>query len=215
MRFINSDIYASTGQCLIGNNLFAYCNNNPVVLADRDGETPETIFDIISLGASIVDVAVNPWDPWAWLGLLGDVADVAIPCVGGLGEAVDALKAMNMIDEGVDVVTLTKNTLEVISAAANAASTGGEFVYTATTQSGMLEYVGITNDFDRRKTEWNHIRKINEYVSEVDRDTARLVEQTVISLFGRNGNTLSNIRNSIGTNGRLKNMFIDFFTGLF
>ena len=197
--------------------MFAYCANNPVIYQDSTGTAIETVFDIISLGASIVDVAVNPWDPWAWLGLLGDIADVAIPCVGGLGEAVDALKAMNIIDDSVDVAKVTENTLNAISTAANAASTGGEFVYTAyqTSQSTSLEYVGITNDFGRRKAEWKNVRQIEEYISDVDRDTARCAEQTIISLFGRNGNTLSNVRNSIGKNGRLKKQFVDFFTSLF
>ena len=199
---------------MLGNNSFSYCNNNPIIHRDSHGTSVETIFDLISLGASIADVAVNPWDPWAWLGLLGDLADVAIPCVGGLGEAVDVLKAMNVIDESVDAVKLTENTLEVISTTANLLSSGNEYVYTSS-QGDMLEYVGITNDFGRRKTEWSDIRKIDKYISSVDRDTARLAEQTVISLFGRNGNTLSNIRNSIGKRGRLSGDFEKFFKSFF
>lgn len=33
-RFINADGYASTGQGFVGSNMFAYCNNNPVMYAD-------------------------------------------------------------------------------------------------------------------------------------------------------------------------------------
>ena len=29
-RFINADGYVSTGQGIIGNNMFAYCGNNPI-----------------------------------------------------------------------------------------------------------------------------------------------------------------------------------------
>ena len=36
-RFINSDTLFSTGQGLRGNNMFAYCLNNPVVMADDSG----------------------------------------------------------------------------------------------------------------------------------------------------------------------------------
>ena len=36
-RFINADAYASTGQGIIGNNMFAYCGNNPVNCVDPDG----------------------------------------------------------------------------------------------------------------------------------------------------------------------------------
>jgi RHS repeat-associated protein len=37
-RFINADNYPSTGQGLLGNNMFAYCNNNPLVFSDPTGE---------------------------------------------------------------------------------------------------------------------------------------------------------------------------------
>ena len=215
-RFINADSFASTGQSYAGYNMFAYCENNPVNSEDPDGETPETVFDIISLGASIAGVAVDPWNPWAWLELLGDAVDVAIPLVGGLGEAVRVLKALNAIDETVDAVQIANNTMQVIETVGNAINNGDEFVYKAfKTNSTMLEYVGITNDFGRRETEWKKQRQIVECVTGVDRDTARCIEQTVISIFGRNGNTMSNIRNSIGPNGRLKKAFKEFFDAFF
>ena len=37
-RFINADGYVSTGQGVLGNNMFAYCGNNPVVRVDFGGE---------------------------------------------------------------------------------------------------------------------------------------------------------------------------------
>lgn len=36
-RFINADALVSTGQGLLGNNMFAYCNNNPVNSYDPSG----------------------------------------------------------------------------------------------------------------------------------------------------------------------------------
>ena len=42
-RFINADAYASTGQGLLGNNMFAYCNNNPVSYSDATGNRPKYI----------------------------------------------------------------------------------------------------------------------------------------------------------------------------
>ena len=36
-RFLNVDAYASTGQGITGNNMFAYCNDNPVNHVDEDG----------------------------------------------------------------------------------------------------------------------------------------------------------------------------------
>ena len=37
-RFINADSYASTGQGVLGNNMFAYCGNNCVNMHDPDGK---------------------------------------------------------------------------------------------------------------------------------------------------------------------------------
>ena len=36
-RFINADAFASTGQGLLGHNMFAYCGNNPVMGYDPSG----------------------------------------------------------------------------------------------------------------------------------------------------------------------------------
>jgi len=36
-RFINADSYASTGQGVLGNNMFAYCLNNPIINVDANG----------------------------------------------------------------------------------------------------------------------------------------------------------------------------------
>ena len=105
-RFINADgIINNTGT--ITQNLFAYCGNNPVTHKDASGYAWETIWDAISLASSIVEVAANPYDPWAWIGLAGDVADVLIPFVGGIGVTTRALKAASkatgFIDTAADV----------------------------------------------------------------------------------------------------------------
>ena len=36
-RFLNADAFTSTGQGLLGNNMFAYCQNNPVAYIDPNG----------------------------------------------------------------------------------------------------------------------------------------------------------------------------------
>lgn len=40
-RFINADGYASTGQGFGGYNMFAYCQNNPVMFVDPSGGLPK------------------------------------------------------------------------------------------------------------------------------------------------------------------------------
>ena len=39
-RFLSPDVYVSTGQGILGYNMFAYCNNNPVNLSDNNGDRP-------------------------------------------------------------------------------------------------------------------------------------------------------------------------------
>ena len=100
-RFINADNYPSTGQGLLGNNMFAYCNNNPIIYKDSSGYAVETVFDLITLGLSVAEVIANPADISAWIGLAGDAIDL-IPFVTGVGETIKGLriadKAGNIID---------------------------------------------------------------------------------------------------------------------
>ena len=58
-------------------------------------------------GASVVEVATRPYDPWAWLGLAGDLADVLIPFVGGIGEVTRVYRAASLAVEVGDTVTDT------------------------------------------------------------------------------------------------------------
>lgn len=70
-----TDILAAKGD-LYDKNLFAYCDNNPVARVDYGGEFWETLFDVISLGTSIVEVCIKPSDPWAGAGVVGDTIDL-------------------------------------------------------------------------------------------------------------------------------------------
>ena len=81
----SAEILMASPSALTDKNLYAYCDNNPVVRVDYGGQLWETVFDVISLGASIVEVCVNPTDPWAWAGLAGDAIDL-IPFVTVVGE---------------------------------------------------------------------------------------------------------------------------------
>ena len=50
-RFINADGYISTGTGLLGYNMYAYCNNNPVMYVDSAGNSPGLIWGLVALGA--------------------------------------------------------------------------------------------------------------------------------------------------------------------
>ena len=103
--------------------------NNPISYYDPSGHWVDTVFDILSLAASVVEVVINPLDPWAWAGLAGDAVDL-IPFVTGVGEGIkgyrvvakvadisdDALDAIRMGDRakmaqyGLDIITFSRAT---------------------------------------------------------------------------------------------------------
>ena len=44
-RFLNADALVSTGQGLLGNNMFTYCLNNPICRKDIGGAVSQSVFD--------------------------------------------------------------------------------------------------------------------------------------------------------------------------
>lgn len=103
-RFASADVLVSSEQGMLGYNLFAYCGNNPVNRSDTGGAFWDTLFDVVSLCTSIVDVISNPRDPWAWAGLVGDVIDLAVPGLSGVGEVVKGARTAGKVVDGVSAV---------------------------------------------------------------------------------------------------------------
>ncbi len=62
-RFINADAYASTGQGILGNNMFAYCLNNPAMYVDYNGlvATTPVHFSNGYNNATIDSTFETPW----------------------------------------------------------------------------------------------------------------------------------------------------------
>ena len=92
-RFINADSYASTGQGIIGHNMFAYCNNNPVPYYDPTGES--LIGAIIggAIGGALISVASHiTSNPDATLGSIANALLVGA-ITGGLGGAAGVVSA--------------------------------------------------------------------------------------------------------------------------
>ena len=84
---------------LTDKNLFAYCDNNPVVRLDNGGALWDTFFDAVSLAMSIADVIQNPSDPMAWASLVADAACFLAPGMTGGGMIVKAIgKADDVVD---------------------------------------------------------------------------------------------------------------------
>ena len=112
-RFINADAFPSTGQGIVGANMFVYCGNCPTTRTEVGGFFWDFIFDVVSLVCSVVEVIKNPDDPIAWLGVAADVASLVVPCVSGGGalvkaatkadDVVDTAKTLSKADDLVDV----------------------------------------------------------------------------------------------------------------
>ena len=76
-RFINADSYASTDTGFIGNNMFAYCNNNPITGYDPTGE--------ILWEAAIICAAIGGISgALSALVTGGDATDIVLGAVFGL-----------------------------------------------------------------------------------------------------------------------------------
>ena len=72
-RFINADTFASTGQGFIGNNMFAYCLNNPIICKDLFGESAGLAAITAYLTGATTAGTANLWNPAGWA-ILGTVA---------------------------------------------------------------------------------------------------------------------------------------------
>ena len=124
-RFINADNYelvadlaSVPGQL----NMYAYCNNNPIMYTDPTGLWIETVFDLFSLGVSVVEVVINPANPWAWAGLVGDAVDL-LPFVTGVGEGVKATKLVKYADDMYDATLATVRITKAVDFTSDALGT--------------------------------------------------------------------------------------------
>ena len=95
-----------------GLNLYAYCYNDPINYCDPSGCWVETVFDLFSLGVSVVEVVINPLDPLAWAGLAGDAFDL-IPLVTNVGETI---KGMRVVAKGINLADNAYDTIRIVKA---------------------------------------------------------------------------------------------------
>ena len=65
---------------------------------DASGAVWETAFDVGSLAVSVIEVAINPTEVWAWASLAGDVVDL-VPFITGIGETVRVVHVSNEVKE--------------------------------------------------------------------------------------------------------------------
>ena len=144
-RFISADsmsVLMIATVSLDCKNLFAYSENNPITSKDSTGNVVETVFDLISLGSSIVEVIAQPNNPWNWICMIGDIADL-IPCVSGVGETLKGIKASV---KGLSKAKKASNAMEasgeVAEAASKIGSNSSNYTYRALNQK---DYECYTN----------------------------------------------------------------------
>ena len=72
-RFINADGFVSTGQGILGSNMFAYCINNPVNMVDLEGSMAEAAIAVsgstfAAFTAWLTTIGgANFWNPVGWI----------------------------------------------------------------------------------------------------------------------------------------------------
>ncbi len=96
-------------------NLFSYCENNPVIARDSTGAFWDTLFDVVSLAVSVVDVFRNPVNMQSLLGLAGDVIDLC-PFVSGVGEAIKGSRFLKRFGKAKDATKAADNALDASKA---------------------------------------------------------------------------------------------------
>ena len=156
-RFLNADAFTSTGQGFTGNNMFAYCGNNPVARKDDGGAFWDTIFDVVSLVSSVAEVIINPTSGAAWAGLAADVVCTVVPGLTGGGAIV---KAVTKAD---DVVDTAKAVYKAADKASDIRKATGS--YEILYKSGK-NYVG-KGGFKRVITSASKTRQTNGIIDEV------------------------------------------------
>ena len=178
-RFINADGYVNANGGFIGYNMYTYCSNSPIVYKDPSGNFLDTVFDIISIVASVVDVIKEPSDPLNWLGLAGDVVDL-IPFVTCVGETVRAVK---IVDNVVDAADTVHDVSKVVDNVGDAAKTIDRTAEATTTVNKVKKVHG--NSLSSKKTNYgyalvdqdNNIMKFGETVNPGKRYSKKFLEQ--------------------------------------
>ena len=101
-RFLSIDdesLILTSPDGLTDKNLFSYCDNNPIIRIDTEGEFWDTIFDVVSLVVSVAEVVTNPTSGAAWAGLAADIVCTVVPGLTGGGTIVRTVtKADDVVD---------------------------------------------------------------------------------------------------------------------
>ena len=130
-----------------------------IMRMDTSGAFWETVFDVVSLCASVAEVAINPTDPWAWAGLVGDAVDL-IPFVTGVGEITRAVKAVENATEAVEIAKAVDFTEDAADIVKTLDRSSGFTKSTASAGRKIHQGYKATNNFPKVGKEFREIRGI-------------------------------------------------------
>ena len=189
-RFISPDIPASLGadvQNLSQYNLYAYCFNNPINMADYTGNWPSwgQIFTVVA-AVAVVAVAVV-----ATVATCG----AAAPTIGVAAGGISSVNTAAAIVSGTLIANAVINAVENQT---NCPDPHDQSVYVMRDkESNKVQYVGRTNNPQRRQYEHSHdpskanLQPLEVKYTGLSVQEARIMEQALISAY-----TLKNLSNA-------------------
>ena len=189
-RFINADAYASTGQGVLGYNMFAYCGNNPVVNYDP-------------AGTERISFHYNQFD-----GHSGSDG-------GGGGSFVPLWGIAKLLQIGKEAIVKLGSLLALVQVTLTFDPDNGDyFVYVLVDKDKNIQYVGRTKNPSARKSahKLNPARKKLKFeivASNLTYCQARGIEQTLM-LYCHTLNK-SDARNNQINGISLSNDSVDFY----
>ena len=132
---------------------------------DNGGEFWDTVFDVVSLCFSVVDVIKNPDDPWAWVGLAADVVSLAVPFATGGGSVV---KAVSKADDVVDFARTAGNAgdaIDILHDTKKAAKNIGEVAETTVKNLDFDSAENLLDHFTKHNSQFGDMfTSVDEYL---------------------------------------------------
>ena len=174
-RFINADALVSTGQGFLGYNMFAYCRNSPVLLADFEGESVDIAIEV---GVDLLELF------YLWLES-GGVEEV-ITCFGiaGVFAFTQGSYRENITDVSITVIDNYEKAKEKQQEAAVKAAT----VAHTSTPASPPDPDGNRNNKNRKETRRSCKEKSSDKPSWVninDVDTSQTAQQNATRIMNQ------------------------------
>ena len=121
-RFLNADGYVSTGTGLLGYNMYAYCDNNPVMYMDLTGHSWESFWDDVKfvgevlLGTAVATACIG-------LAVLSIAGSIGLTGISGGAGAVSIPAAVAVAGELLAVASATLAGVGILALAAEGVAT--------------------------------------------------------------------------------------------